>query len=143
MNNNTPEQPPALPTQHKRILATSVKGDSVWELSAPVLQWMQEHGDEELSQKAYLTLLGWEMNQGWFIEWGNKTRYFELAELACRDLAQFKQMYTMAPAGHENTQRIIDLALMVGEMYNKPIGNGRKNILLQNKKQRRGRRRHV
>ena len=137
MNNDIPEQqPPALP--HKKILALSVKGDSVWEISIPVLKWMQEHGDEELKRTAYLTMLGWEMNQGWFIEWGNRTRYFELAELACRDLAKFKQMYLMAPAGHENTQRIIDLALMTGEMYNKPYGISRKNVL---KKQRRGRRR--
>lgn len=142
MNNNTPEQtPPALPTQYKRISALSVRGDTVWEISWPVLEWMAENGDEELQKKAYLTLLGWEMNQGWFIDWGNSTRYFELAELACRDLAQFKQMVKTFPGDNEGVQRIIDLALMVGEMYNKPIGIGRKNILLQNKKQRRGRRR--
>lgn len=139
--NTTPEQtPPALPTPQKRILALSVRGDSVWEISEPVLYWMIEHGNEMLQQKAASTLLTWELNQGWFIEWGNSTRYFELAELACRDLAKFKQMMKTIPADNEGVQRIINLALMVGELHNRPIGIGRKNML-KSRKQSRGKRR--
>lgn len=141
MQNNNEQQPPALPTQPQKRILMSVLGDSVWEISAPILEWMAEHGDEKLQAKAIATHMSWELNQGWFIEWGNSTRYFELAELACRDLAKFKEMHCMAPAGHENTQRIIDFALMTGELHNKPIPIGRKNVLRQCRKQRRGRRR--
>lgn len=134
------EQPPALPQPQKRIMF-SVLGDTVWEISEPILYWMLENGDADLSHKALATLLDWEPNQGWFIDWGNSTGYFQLAELACRDLAKFKEMHCMAPAGHENTQRIIDFALMVGEMHNRPWGISRKNVLRQQRRQRRGRRR--
>lgn len=134
-----PTLPPAL-VPHKRIAALSVVGDAVWNISFPALEWMIEHGDNDLYVKAASTLNNWHTEQGWFIEWGNSTRYFELAELACRDLAGFKQMVKLAPAGNEGAQRIIELALMVGEQRNKPWGIGRKNIL-KRRKQRRGRRR--
>jgi hypothetical protein len=140
MEEENTQQPPALPIQQKRI-AFSVLGDTVWEISEPVLYWMLENGDEDLSHKALATLLDWQFNQDWFIEWGNQTRYFELAELACRNLGQFKQMVKIAPAENESQQRIIDFALMTGELHNKPWGIGRKNVLAQHKKQRRGRRR--
>jgi len=140
MDNEQPTTPPALPIQHKKILALSVRGDSVWEISEPVLHWMIEHGDEELRKKALFSLGNWELSQGWFIQWGNQTRYFELAELACRDLAKFKQMIKTFPADNPGVQRIIELALMTGEQFNRPIGISRKNILKQ-RKQSRGKRR--
>lgn len=135
------QQPPALPIQPQRRIIMSVLGDTVWEISEPILYWMMENGDADLSRKAMATLLDWEFNQGWFLDWGNSTGYFQLAELACRDLAKFKEMCKIAPADNPGQQRIIDFALMVGEMHNKPIPIGRKNVLRQHRKHSRGRRR--
>src|SRR5579859_7208714 len=139
-NNEQPTTPPAMQPQ-KRILALSVKGDSVWEISHPVLNWMIEHGDEELKQKAIATMIFWEKNQSWFIDWGNNTRYFEMAEMACRNLAHYKEAMKLIPSDNEAMQKIRELALMTGEQFNKPSGIGRKNILKQRRIQSRGKRR--
>src|SRR5579859_5104310 len=138
-NNEQSTTPPALP--QKRILVMSVVGDSVWEISIPVLKWMLENGDIDLQRKAAATIAFWPQNQGWFIEWGNQTGYFQMAEMACRNLAQYKQVMRMIPADNEAVQRVRELALMTGEQFNKPAGIGRKNVLRQRRIQSRGKRR--
>lgn len=138
--NTNPPVPPALP--QKRIAALSVVGDNVWKISEPVLHWMMEHGDEDLSHKALATLLAWPENQGWFIDWGNKTGYFLLAEQACHDLAKFKHALKTIPIENEAQKRILELALMTGEEFNRPIGM-KPHFIRKMKKQRhsRGKRR--
>ncbi|HET8910757.1 MAG TPA: hypothetical protein VFN23_04800 [Ktedonobacteraceae bacterium] len=139
MEEETPIQqtPPALHPR-KRILAISVRGDLVWRMSLPVLNWMIEHGNQELSLKALNTRAYWEQEQGWFIDWGNNVRYFELAELACRDLQTFQQAAKNIPADNEGTKRIIELALLTGREFHKPLGLGWRQ-LNQKKKHGRGR----
>lgn len=137
-----PTTPPALPFLQKRIAALSVVGDNVWRISEPVLHWMMEHGDEDLSHKALATLLAWAENQAWFIEWGNKTGYFLLAEQACHDLAKFKQAMKTLPFESESQKRIVELALMTGEVFNKPIGMKIKNVFrMKRQRHSRGKRR--
>lgn len=140
MNNehNTNPQPTALPFHqpHKRIAALSVRGDSVWQISEPVLTWMIANGDQELSHKAFMARRNWEAEQGWFIAWGNSTRYFEMAERACHDLAGFKAAMRSIPSDNPSMQRIRELALMTGEAFNKPIGIGRKNAVWHRKHSR-------
>lgn len=145
MNNdkeqNTNPLPPALSLQQpqKRIPALSVRGDAVWQISEPVLNWMIANGDQSLSHQAFMTKALWEAEQGWFIEWGNQTRYFEQAERACYDLAGYKAAMKAIPSDNPGVQRIRELALMTGEAFNKPIGIGRKNSVWH-RKQSRGKR---
>lgn len=141
-NTNLPV-PPALPTMpHKRIAALSVRGDNVWRISEPVLWWMFTNEDESLQEKAVLALNNWELNQGWFIEWGNKTGYFLLAEQACHDLAKFKEALKTIPVENDAQKRMLELALMTGEHFNRPIGIKVRNILkMKKRKQGKGKRR--
>lgn len=135
--NQLPMTPPGVLAQ-RRILALSVRGDNVWRISEPVLLWMIENGDEDLQQKAASTLLNWEVNQGWFIEWGNNSGYFMMAEKACHDLHNFKQAMKAIPADNPGMQRLRELALMTGEIFNTPGGGFKQS---GQRKQRRGRRR--
>jgi hypothetical protein len=48
------QQPP------KRILAVSKRGDAVWNVCQPILDYLIEYGDEETNRKAIKTRAYWE-----------------------------------------------------------------------------------
>ncbi len=136
-NNNepTPQTPPALPfnAPTKRILANSKHGDTIWQMCQPLLDFLLQNGNEDMRAQALKARAYWETEQGYFIDWGNKTRFFEFAELAVQDVVTFRKLLATMPA---ETQMRIDyypdgqeepvevdvvawLALKAGERVNK------------------------
>lgn len=115
----------------KRILATSVRGDLVWQMCLPVLEWLIDNGDEEARAKAIQARAYWESNQGWLIDTLNKNRYFELAERAMQNPRQFREALASLPVatslqidfyveGQEEPRRVdamAYLALVAAERY--------------------------
>ena len=97
------------PPQQQRVLATSTRGDAVWNICQPVLDYLVKFGDMETSQKALKTRAYWEQEQQWIIDWGNMSDYFNLARIASHGIPEFKKMIaTSAPETNMTTEYFPD-----------------------------------
>src|SRR5579859_3950760 len=87
--------PPTLP--NRRILATSARGDQVWQICQPVLEFLITNGDETAQAQAIKTRAYWEQEQQWLIDLLNNNHYFTLAEHAMRNPREFKKALVSLP----------------------------------------------
>lgn len=135
--NTQPDQPDDIPSAlpQKFVLPTSKRGDSIWECCQVIIDYLLQNGDEEMKAQALKARAYWETEQFYFIEWGNKTRFFQLAEMAIADISHFKNLLKTLPP---ETQMKMDyypdgqedpiqvdvvawLALKAGERVNKSL----------------------
>ncbi len=121
---------------YQRNQPVSKHGDVMHEMCVPILDYFIEFGNEELNTKALKTRAYWEQNQTWVIDWAQRSRYFVLAEHACRDLRGFKAVIAQKPYQNEQASMILQIALECGERYNRPKGISRKKIAGKWKKKR-------
>ncbi len=121
---------------YQRNTPVSQRGDVMHEMCLPILDYFIEFGDEEMNTKATKAHKNWEENQTWVIDWAQRSRYFVLAEHACRDLRGFKASIAQELYQNEQASMILQIALECGERYNRPKGISRKKIAGKWKKKR-------
>ena len=95
----TQTQPsPLTALNERRIMATSVRGDNVWQICQPVLEYLIANGDEAAKADAIRTRAYWEAEQKWLIDLLNNNGYFFLAQHAMRDPRAFEKALCTMPA---------------------------------------------
>ncbi|SRR6266704_1008862 len=136
-----PEQSEPITSLHpasiyQRNTPVSTHGDIMHEMCVPILDYFIEFGDEELNTKALQTRAYWEQHQTWVIDWAQRSRYFVLAEHACRDLRGFKAVISQESYQSDFSSMILQIALECGKRYNRPKGISRKKIVGKWKRKR-------